>query len=154
MRGVYVLIIDLNENLSVNLKSLGNLSFNKGTWVYVGSAMGMSSTSLENRIRRHFRSEKTIHWHIDHLLNSDSKIRSSVWSKSSSPAECEIAKSIDRMIGVTPGPRCFGASDCKQQCGTHLYQSKIGNGLEKKIQDVFRNLKLEPRITYDGILKI
>lgn len=153
MKGAYVLIIDLNESLSFNLKSLGNLSFDKGTWIYVGSAMGMGSTNLENRIRRHFRSEKTIHWHIDHLLHSDSKIRASVWSECSSPAECEIAKSIDRMVDVNPGPRGFGASDCKQKCGTHLYQSKIGNGLEKKIQDVFRNLNLEPRITYDGILK-
>ncbi len=152
MRGAYVLIIDLKQNRSFSLKSLGNLFFDKGTWIYVGSAMGMGSTSLENRIRRHFRSEKTIHWHIDHLLNSDSKIRASVWSESSSPAECEIAKSIDRMVDVTPGPRGFGASDCKQQCGTHLYQSKIDKGLERKIQDVFMDLKLEPRITYDGIL--
>ena len=152
MRGVYVLIIDLNEMLSFNLKSLGNLSFDKGTWIYVGSAMGVGSTSLENRICRHFRVVKTIHWHIDHLLDSDSLIRASVWSESSSPAECEIAKTIEKMVDVNPGPRGFGASDCKQKCGTHLFQSKIGNGLVKKIQDVFRNLKLEPRITYDGIL--
>lgn len=153
MRGAYVLIIDLNEILSFNLKSLGNLSFDKGTWIYVGSAMGMGSTSLENRIRRHFRSEKTIHWHIDYLLESDSKIRASIWSESSSPVECAIAKSIDRMVDVNPGPRGFGASDCKQKCWTHLYQAKVGNGLEKKIQEVFRNLKIEPKITYDGIFK-
>ncbi len=152
MRGAYVLIIDLNEILSFNLKSLGNLSFDEGTWIYVGSAMGMGSTNLENRIGRHFRSKKTIHWHIDHFLDSDSKIRASIWSESSSPAECAIAKSIDKMININPGPRGFGASDCKHKCWTHLYQSKIDNGLEKKIQDVFRNLKLEPRITYDGIL--
>ncbi len=153
MRGAYVLIIDLKQNRLLKLKSLGNLSIDKGTWIYVGSAMGMGSTNLENRIRRHFRSEKTIHWHIDHLLDSDSKIRASIWSESSSPAECEIAKSIDRMVDVIAGPRGFGASDCKQKCGTHLYQSKIENGLEKKVNDVFRKLKLEPRITYDGILK-
>lgn len=152
MRGAYVLIIDLNEIVSFNLKSLGSLSFDKGTWIYVGSAMGMGSTSLENRICRHFRSEKTIHWHIDHLLDSDSKIRFSIWSESSSPAECAIAKSIDKMVNVIPGPKAFGASDCKQKCWTHLYQAKIDNGLEKIIQDVFRNLKLDPKITYDGIL--
>ncbi|MHA1137984.1 MAG: DUF123 domain-containing protein, partial [Candidatus Thorarchaeota archaeon] len=56
MRGVYTLIIDLKETLSFNLKSLGNLSFEKGTWIYIGSAMGNGSTSLENRIARHFRS--------------------------------------------------------------------------------------------------
>ena len=152
MRGAYVLIIDLDEIVSFNLKSLGSLSFGKGTWTYVGSAMGMGSTSLENRISRHFRSEKTIHWQIDHLLDSDSKIRSSIWSESSSPVECAIAKSIDKMVNVNPGPRGFGASDCKQKCWTHLYHAKIGKGLEKEIQYVFRSLKLEPKITYDGIL--
>lgn len=154
MRGVYVLIIELNESLSLFLKSLGNLYFDKGTWIYIGSAMGIGSTSLEKRIRRHFRSEKTIHWHIDHLLNSDSKIRAAIWSESSASVECEIAKNIEIMTKINLGPRRFGASDCKQKCWTHLYQSKIGSGLEKKIQDVFRKLKLEPRITQDGNLKI
>jgi Uri superfamily endonuclease len=151
MRGAYVLIIDLKQNRLLKLKSLGNLSIDKGTWIYVGSAMGMGSTNLENRIRRHFRSEKTIHWHIDHLLDSDSKIRASIWSESSSPVECAIVKSIDKMVDVNPGPRGFGSSDCKQKCWTHLYQAQVSNGLEKKIQDVFKNLKLEPKITYDGI---
>ena len=152
MRGAYVLIIDLHENLSFRLKSLGDLSFDKGTWVYVGSAMGMGSTSLENRLRRHFRSEKTIHWHIDHLLDSGSNIRAAIWSESSSPVECEIAKNIDILEGINTGPKGFGASDCKQKCGTHLFHSEIGNGLEKKIQDVFKKLNLEPRITQDGSL--
>jgi len=46
MRGVYTLIIDLKETLSFNLKSLGNLSFEKGTWIYIGSAMGNGSSNL------------------------------------------------------------------------------------------------------------
>ncbi len=152
MRGAYVLIIDIHENISLRFKSLGNLSFDKGTWVYVGSAMGMGSTSLENRIHRHFRSEKTIHWHIDHLLDSGSTIRTAIWSESSYPVECEIVSSINILDDIHPGPRGFGASDCKQKCGTHLFHSTIGKGLEKKIQDVFRKLNLDPRITQDGSL--
>ncbi|MHA1634018.1 MAG: GIY-YIG nuclease family protein [Candidatus Thorarchaeota archaeon] len=152
MRGVYTLIIDLKETLSFNLKSLGNLSFEKGTWIYIGSAMGNGSTSLENRIARHFRSEKTIHWHIDHLLKSNSKIRSSIWSENSEPVECDIAKSVEQMKDIYQGPKGFGASDCKNKCFTHLFHSKIESDLEGKILGVFTKLKLKPKVTQDGNL--
>jgi len=152
MRGAYTLIIDLKEDFSFSLKSLGNLTLEKGTWIYIGSAMGRGSTSLENRIRRHFRSEKTIHWHIDHLLKSNTRIRSAIWAESSSHIECDIAKSIEQMKNISPGPKGFGASDCKNKCRTHLYYSKVDTGLEKKIQGVFSKLTLTPRISKDGQL--
>ncbi len=152
MRGAYVLIIDLNRKQSVHLKSLGSLDFERGAWIYIGSAMGNGSTNLENRIRRHFRSTKKIHWHIDHLLSSDAKIRCSIWSESQYSVECEIAKSIEKIQGVIRGPRGFGASDCKNKCWTHLYYSAIDEDLEDKIMTVFVNLKLTPNITVDGIL--
>ena len=152
MKGAYTLIIDLEKDLSFSLKTLGDLSFEKGTWIYIGSAMGNGSTSLENRIRRHFRSEKTIHWHIDHLLKSNSRIRSAIWAESSTHIECDIAKSIEQMKNISPGPRGFGASDCKKKCWTHLSHSKIENGLEKKIQSVFTKLLLKPRMSQDGNL--
>ncbi|TFH10622.1 MAG: GIY-YIG nuclease family protein [Candidatus Thorarchaeota archaeon] len=150
MKGVYTLIIDLDEDLSFRLRSLGNLTFEKGTWLYVGSAMGKGSTSLENRIRRHFRSEKTTHWHIDHLLKTGLKIRAAIWSESSVHIECDIAKSIGQINGNEPGPKGFGASDCKQKCWTHLFRSNVENGLERKIKTVFTELNLEPRISRDG----
>ena len=150
MRGAYVLIIDLKRDHSIHLKSLGNLKFERGTWIYIGSAMGNGSTNLENRLRRHFRSEKAIHWHIDHLLNSDSRIRSAIWSESSNPVECMIAKSIESLKRIQKGPRGFGASDCKNKCWTHLYQSLINENLEGKIKTVFQNLGLQPRVTRDG----
>ena len=153
MKGAYVLIIDLMENLSFHLKSLGSLSFEKGTWIYIGSAMGNGSTSLENRLARHFRSEKTIYWHIDYLLKSSAKIRCSIWTESSKPVECDIAKSIEQINNIYQGPKGFGASDCKNQCFTHLYQSKIQSGLEEDIEGVFKKLKLEPRITQDGNIR-
>ena len=150
MRGVYTLIIDLQEGLSFRLNSLGDLSFEKGTWIYIGSAMGNGSTSLENRIRRHFRSEKTIHWHIDHLLKSNSKIRAAIWAESSTHIECDISKNIEQIKNIFPGPKGFGASDCRKKCWTHLYHSKVETGLEKKIQSVFTKLTLNPRVSQDG----
>jgi len=64
------------------IKSLGEILFEPGLWVYVGSAMGSGSTSLENRLGRHFRKEKTIYWHIDYLLDSDAKIIEAIWAES------------------------------------------------------------------------
>ena len=153
MRGAYVLVIDLNKNHSIHLKSLGNLKFKRGTWLYIGSAMGNGSTNLENRLRRHFRSKKTIHWHIDHLLDSDSKIRCSIWSESLYLVECDIAKSIENLDGMEKGPRGFGSSDCKNKCWTHLYYSTIEKDLENRIMQIFLNLKLVPKITEDGNLE-
>ncbi|MHA1950564.1 MAG: DUF123 domain-containing protein [Candidatus Thorarchaeota archaeon] len=59
MKGAYVLIIEISETVDIQIQSLGNVSFQPGSWIYVGSAMGAGSTNLENRIKRHFRSEKT-----------------------------------------------------------------------------------------------
>ncbi len=150
MRGAYVLVINLHTSHSIHLKSLGELKFDRGAWIYIGSAMGKGSTNLENRLRRHFRSQKTIHWHIDHLLNSDSKIQCAIWAESSQPIECTIAKSIENIKGIQKGPRGFGASDCMNKCWTHLYHSPSNEDLEGKIKTVFRKLKLKPRITNDG----
>ncbi|TFG29262.1 GIY-YIG nuclease family protein [Candidatus Thorarchaeota archaeon] len=150
MRGAYVLVIDLNENRKFQFKSIGNLTCEKGTWLYVGSAMGKGSTSLENRIRRHFHHEKTVHWHIDHLLKSGSEIRNAIWAESSIRVECDIAKGVEQMKDIYPGPKGFGSSDCRKKCWSHLFQSKVDSGLERKIKRVFTTLNLEPRITEDG----
>lgn len=150
MQGTYTLIIDLEKDLAFRLKSLGDLSFEKGVWLYVGSAMGKGSTSLENRIERHFRSEKTIHWHIDHLLKSNTRISSAIWAESVVHAECEIAKGIEQIENIFPGPKGFGASDCRKKCWTHLFQSKVESGLEEKIMKVFKKLTLKARTSQDG----
>jgi len=150
MRGAYSLIIDLEDDLSVRLKSLGDLFFERGTWIYIGSAMGEGSTSLENRIRRHFRAEKKIHWHIDNLLKSNSRIRVAIWAESPNHIECDIAKRIEQIENIFPGPKGFGASDCRKKCWTHLYHSKVERCLEKKIKMVFSKLLLEPKLSQDG----
>ncbi len=149
MRGAYTLVIDLHEDLFFTLKSLGNLNFQRGTWVYVGSAMGRGSTSLENRIKRHFRKEKVIHWHIDHLLNSDSRIKSAIFAESNTKVECTLAQRIEELDGIVPGPKGFGASDCTQGCFTHLFYSKTTK-IEEAIMTTFEQLNLNPRKTQDG----
>ena len=51
LKGVYVLIIQLNGDTALSVGALGTLAFKKGLYAYVGSAQ----TNMEQRIRRHLR---------------------------------------------------------------------------------------------------
>jgi len=72
VKGIYALIICLKEDTRINVDAIGKIGFNKGTYVYVGSAQ----TNLEQRVGRHLRKNKRLFWHVDYLLNNDAaKIR-------------------------------------------------------------------------------
>jgi len=116
VKGVYVLIIQVDKDVGVNVGALGNLWFEKGVYAYVGSAQ----TNLEKRINRHLRKNKRKFWHIDYLLDNDAARIAKVFFKEANKAEeCKIAKVIGAR-GESMGG--FGCSDCK--CKSHLYQVK------------------------------
>lgn len=150
MKGVYVLVIEVPNDQKYTIKALGELLFEKGIWLYVGSAMGDGSTSLENRIRRHFRKEKRAHWHIDALLQYPTYLQAAIWAESTDSMECEVAQSIEKIREFVPGPRGFGASDCTNQCTTHLFHSRKNEKAQDLVIQAFTKLHLEPRITVDG----
>jgi len=148
MKGVYVLLIEVPYDLHLSIKALGVFLFEKGIWLYVGSAMGGGSTSLEKRISRHFRKEKTIHWHIDALLHHSTYLRAAVWAESTQPIECKVAQSIERIEEFVSGPRGFGASDCTNHCSSHLFHSMNCEMVQDRVKMIFTKLGLEPRITF------
>jgi Uri superfamily endonuclease len=112
MKGIYVLIIAIDSNISVETGAIGNLNFEKGLYAYVGSAQN----NLEERVKRHIRTEKKKFWHIDYLLdNPRAKVLKVFYKRAGRPEECKIAKEL----GKTGFPvRGFGSSDCK--CESHL----------------------------------
>ncbi len=65
MKGSYILIIQVKKDMKVKIGKLGILSFKRGYYAYVGSAMN----GLEGRIRHHLRHNKKMHWHIDYFLS-------------------------------------------------------------------------------------
>ena len=152
MRGAYVLIIKIENPTEVHIKSLGELTFQPGKWVYVGSAMGNGSTSLENRLLRHFRDEKTIYWHIDYLLATDVELAYAIWAESPNPIECEVAQKISSSTDFDSGPKRFGSSDCRKGCSSHIFKSCSNAPLDKTIYQVFAKLGLEPHLTRTGLL--
>lgn len=152
MKGVYILVIIIEAPTEVNIRSLGHLTFQPGTWLYVGSAMGGGSTSLENRLRRHFRKEKAIYWHIDYLLSANVKLPYAIWAESSKYMECDLAQTISSSETFDPGPQKFGSSDCRKGCSAHIFKSNIDGPLDEILCQAFRRMRLRPHLTKDGLL--
>lgn len=121
-RGSYILVLHLSTKQKILIGKLGILSFPKGFYLYVGSAMG----SLTARLRRHMRMDKKDHWHIDYLRAlSDSCYALPI--RSSEPLECELAEALRKVAHWrVPG---FGSTDCS--CETHLF-GMAGHPLHSK----------------------
>jgi Uri superfamily endonuclease len=112
MKGSYCLVIDVPKNMKIKIGSLGFILFEKGTYIYVGSAMN----GIQQRVNRHLSTKKKNYWHIDYLL-SKAKIKQ-IWIKpSNKKEECFIAKRFEKVFQPV---KKFGCSDCK--CNSHLFQ--------------------------------
>lgn len=113
--GCYQLKLEIKENMSLKIGALGICSFEKGNYVYTGSAM----KNLSKRVARHRRKEKKLHWHIDYLLvHSAVELSETVVFPSENREEC-----IRNQELINEGAEAvilkFGASDCKI-CPSHL----------------------------------
>jgi Uri superfamily endonuclease len=114
LKGIYVLIIQLSSDVTVQVGALGKLTFKKGLYAYVGSAQN----NLEKRVSRHLRKEKRKFWHIDYLLDDEATKVIAVFHKQADKTEeCAVAKAIGEKGEAVVG---FGASDCS--CKSHLYR--------------------------------
>ena len=111
MKGTYLLVMELPNETSLQVGKLGMVDFKKGCYVYVGSALN----GLEQRIQRHLRSQKKIHWHIDYLLPFTTMV-DVFYKESNRKEECVIAQEVANNLSSVPG---FGCSDCI--CQSHLF---------------------------------
>lgn len=111
MKGTYLLLVHLDESKYIKIGKLGEIFFKKGNYIYVGSALN----GLEQRINRHKRNEKKLHWHIDYLLKYG-KIMRVYYKQGETRKECNIAKILSKKLTPVIG---FGSSDCN--CNSHLF---------------------------------
>ncbi|MEI6797289.1 MAG: DUF123 domain-containing protein [Methanomassiliicoccales archaeon] len=111
MRGSYALVVVLEERRVVETGALGSLDLEAGTYIYCGSAVG----GLEQRLGRHFRSEKKVHWHIDRLLEAGKPMGALLFD--GQDRECEAAAFLADKGRPVSG---FGCSDCS--CTSHLFR--------------------------------
>ena len=113
MHGIYALRIRLCKDVSIRVGAIGKISFNRGYYVYVGSAQ----RNLEKRVERHLRKKKKLFWHIDYLLsNEHAKIEKVLFRQADKSAECALARELGRQAEPVAG---FGCSDCR--CLSHLF---------------------------------
>jgi Uri superfamily endonuclease len=106
----YQLEIELAAPARITIGRLGVYEFPAGRYIYTGSA----KRNQEARIARHLQRDKRLHWHIDYLLAVPSTRVAAVERF----AELECAVNA-RTAGKVLVP-CFGASDCRAGCGSHL----------------------------------
>ncbi len=131
MKGSYILLIFLPNETRIQIGSLGLLTFPKGYYLYIGSAMGSnSSMSLENRVKRHISesNHKKLFWHIDYFLASDVSVMIKIYLiPSLIRLECVLAGEI---LSVSDNYiKSFGSSDCF--CSSHLLYFKDFKEIER-----------------------
>jgi len=115
MKGSYLLVMELRSDASIQIGKHGLIDFQKGYYVYVGSALN----GLEQRIKRHLREQKKIHWHIDYLLPF-TRVVDIFYRENTRREECTIAQEFERNFSGVPG---FGCSDCS--CKSHLFHGSL-----------------------------
>jgi len=126
-KGTYVLIMKLSERKVIKVGCLRAISFPKGFYAYVGSALN----GIESRIKRHLGKDKKPFWHIDYLLGQ-ALIISTIISETDKKIECKIARNLAKTLPSIPG---FGSSDCK--CKSHLYFERNKRALQEKVLEAF-----------------
>jgi len=148
-KGAYFLIISVTKPSVVNVGQLGELQLLPGMYLYVGSALGMGSTSLQHRLARHQLKTKCMkkHWHIDFITTlPHAKVHYIVVVETSRRLECLLSKHIAQLDGVGCPLKGFGSSDCSQ-CETHFYSyAKNIEQAVKACNNIVQKLGIRPKI--------
>lgn len=121
-KGLYQLLIRLDQDEVIPVGKLGTFRFPAGFYVYTGSAMG----GLDARIARHLSKTKRFHWHVDYLLERSTIVRYAIRELESHKVrkpkarsdECSLNDAILAAEGAQIPVRGFGSSDC--ECMSHL----------------------------------
>lgn len=110
--GSYIVVLRLKKDEKISVGNLGEIRFQKGYYLYAGSA----KRNLARRIARHQKRRKNLFWHIDYLRQyADHCVSLPV--RASAGLECEIAEALSRIAQWKI--RGFGSSDCR--CHSHLF---------------------------------
>lgn len=139
-RGAYIVILRLKRDAKISVGNLGPIRFQKGYYIYIGSA----KRNLSKRLARHQRKRKNLFWHIDYLRQYTDHC-ASLPVRASTHLECKIANAL-KGISLWSIPR-FGSSDCG--CYSHLFGMRDNPDLFSPFIQLlldFRINRLEDRI--------
>ena len=128
-KGTYCIIFNINSKLTITVKSGKTYNLSKGTYAYIGSAW--NSGGIKSRIKRHLKTKKRKHWHLDFITTSSQFEAKKIIAIPNEKVECEIASLLNKIF---KGIESFGCSDCN--CHSHLF--KITNS--QKLINILQNL--------------
>ena len=119
--GTYTLIIFLPKEVLLNVGKLGTHRFSAGYYTYTGSALGIGVSGLKQRVTRHLQKQKQKFWHIDFLLaHENATVTAVIAAEADKKLECNVNRSVKKELGAKIPVVGFGASDCKENCESHL----------------------------------
>jgi len=106
--GTYLLLLQVAEQAARQVGRFGQVIIQPGWYVYVGSARG----GLGARLRRHARTGKRRHWHID-ALGEVARLARIPVRVGGGRLECAAAAHVAALPGAACPIARFGASDCR-----------------------------------------
>ena len=119
--GAYVLVIELEDDLTLQNKRFNGITLAKGTYLYCGSANGPGGIAA--RVKRHCKTTKKPHWHVDELTSNGAGRVVSVLAVPGGN-ECVLRATLqepDTQVPLTG----FGSSDCTE-CTSHFMRASGG----------------------------
>lgn len=111
----YLLLVNLEKDISLKIGKKGYKEFRGGFYVYVGSGRRYGF----QRIIRHLKISKKFKWHIDYLLECG-KIEKIWIILGKGTDECHLSSLLEK-YGIILVKK-FGSSDC--HCPSHLFYFK------------------------------
>lgn len=112
--GAYILLIDLDRPLALDIPTLAPATLPPGRYAYCGSARGPGG--IRARVGRHLKSDKRPHWHIDRLTGPGRIASAQAYPDGN---ECTLFARLLNHPGVTVPVPGFGSTDCRR-CASHL----------------------------------
>ncbi len=112
--GAYVLILEVARSVPLRVATLPRIHLPPGRYAYVGSAKGTGG--IRARVRRHLRTHKKAHWHVDHLTAAAPVVEILAYPDAD---ECDVVERLLRRRRTMTPVAGFGSSDCKR-CAAHL----------------------------------
>jgi len=121
--GAYVLIIDLDHPLALDVPRKSPATLAPGRYVYCGSAYGPGG--MRARVARHCKRQKALRWHIDRLTMAGRVI--AVHGEAGG-RECDLVDLVLATPGASIPAPGFGSTDC-HRCPSHLVRMPNGFGI-------------------------
>jgi Uri superfamily endonuclease len=146
--GTYALLLHLAHKKKARVGRFGTFTFERGDYLYVGSAFGAGG--LRARIERHLCQRKGKHWHIDSLL-AHAEVRGIIYTTAHDVLEHRWSQAASQMRGATIPVTRFGASDCGEGCAAHLIQLDSKTDVAQLQRQLARRTKESVKVYFEPL---